>query len=107
MVCSAEIFRASGVKSTFTFRTELRNSSISANRKIFGASVAAGKIGIREGFLEKIPLGPRGMRAYEKTAWNFHRPSAAHLRAGTIGSSSHKKRTTRQSSVTVPAEFRY
>src|SRR5579871_2130300 len=38
MVCSAEMVRTSGVKSTLRFRTELRNSSTSENLKTCGAS---------------------------------------------------------------------
>jgi hypothetical protein len=53
MICSAEIFRTSGVNSTFRCRTELLNASMSAYRYIFGASGASGCLSIHV-FLEDI-----------------------------------------------------
>src|SRR6266567_1772955 len=58
MVCSAEIFRASGVKSTLIFRIELRNASISSNRNTFGIADGARELLFIQIYLPKKVMPP-------------------------------------------------
>jgi hypothetical protein len=69
MICSAEILAASGVKSTSRCRTELRNASISSNRSIFGAAIAAEKsLIILQHILQKTDWTLRNVKYQPKCA---------------------------------------
>jgi len=69
MICSAEIFRASGVKSTLRFRTELRKASMSVNRNILGAIIgASGTLFIQNLFWKSLRR-----RAISRPQWDLIR----------------------------------